>query len=91
MCTPCSVNIEKEILSYLAEHQDARDTVEGIVEWWLLEQEIKRRTTQVQEALAKLVARGLVLEQKGKDTRVLYCLNKRKLKKVRAFLKQDDC
>lgn len=90
MCITCSANIEKELLSYLVEHQDARDTVEGIVEWWLLEQEIKRRTTQVQGALAGLAAKGLVLEQKGKDARVLYRLNKRKLKKIRAFLDEDD-
>jgi len=50
-----------KILAYLSEHPQAQDTLEGIVEWWLLEQQIKCRTVQVKEALAELVARGFVL------------------------------
>ena len=28
-------NAERDILRYLIAHQDARDTVEGIQQWWL--------------------------------------------------------
>jgi predicted transcriptional regulator len=62
--------------------------LEGIVEWWLLEQEIKRRTAAVQEALAELLARGLVQERKGRDGRMHYRLNRRKLAEIIALLKQ---
>jgi len=79
-----------EILAYLAEHPDAQDTLEGIVEWWLLEQRIKRWTARVKEALAELVSRGLVLERQGKDSRILYRINHRKRREIRVLLKQGS-
>jgi predicted transcriptional regulator len=77
-----------EILAYLAEHPDAQDTLEGIMEWWLLEQEIRRETAKVKEALAELVAKGLVLERKGKGARIYYRVNRRKSKEIRTILKK---
>ena len=50
--------IGDEILAYLVDHPKARDTLEGIVEWWLLEREIKFETARVKEALSNLVAGG---------------------------------
>jgi hypothetical protein len=67
--------IADEILAYLAEHPDARDTLEGIVQWWLLEQEIKKWTAEVQTALADLIDEGLVIEEQGVDARIHYSLN----------------
>lgn len=78
--------IAHEILAYLVEHPRAQDTLEGIVEWWLLEQEILRRTAQVQAALAELVARGLVLERQGKDGRTRYRINRRRSARIRDLL-----
>lgn len=75
-----------EILAYLVEHPEAQDTTEGIVEWWLLEQRIKRQTTKVKTALAELVAMGLVLERKGPDGRVYYCIDQRKAAEIRRLL-----
>ena len=79
--------VTQEILAYLVEHPDAQDTVEGIVEWWLLEQKIKRRTAQVKDALAELVTQGLVLEYKGKDARIHYRMNRHRIEEIRALLK----
>jgi hypothetical protein len=80
--------IAAAILAYLAEHPKAQDTLEGIVEWWLLEQEIKRRTAMVQEALTELLAKGLVVERKGRDGRMHYRLNGHKRREIAAVLKQ---
>jgi predicted transcriptional regulator len=80
--------IAAAILAYLAEHPKAQDTLEGIVEWWLLEQEIKRRTAMVQEALAELLTKGLVVERKGRDGRMHYRLNRHKRQEIAALLKQ---
>jgi len=74
---PEKLQVVREILAYLAEHPDAQDTVEGIVEWWLLEQKIKHHTAQVKEVLAELVIQGLVLEHEEKDARIHYCMNRR--------------
>lgn len=67
--------IADEILAYLAAHPDARDTLEGIVQWWLLEQEIKRWTADVEAALADLIGEGLVIEEPGVDAKLHYRLN----------------
>jgi hypothetical protein len=60
------------ILDYLSENPDAGDTFEGIVEWWLLTQSIKFEMRTVSEAVATLVADGLIVEQKGYDSRGIY-------------------
>jgi hypothetical protein len=67
-----------QILSYLSRHRDARDTLEGIAEWWLLEQHVRRVMTEVQKAITELLAQGLVLERTAGDGRVHYWLNPRK-------------
>lgn len=81
--------IAYEILAYLVENPGAQDTVEGIVEWWLLEQQIKRQTAKVKEALAELVSKGLILQHKGKDLRTHYRINRRKSKEIQALLRQS--
>lgn len=75
-----------KILAYLAEHPDADDTLEGIMEWWLLEQRIKYWTAEVQAALAGLVAEGLLLERRDRAGRTHYRVNRRKMKKVEELL-----
>lgn len=64
------------ILAYLLDNPDAGDTFEGIVEWWLLHQKVKFETQAVSEAVARLVADGLIVEQKGSDSRVIYRVNR---------------
>jgi len=76
----------REILAYLAKNPAAQDTLEGITEWWLLEQEIENRALQVESVLADLVARGLVLERKGRDARSHYRVNRRKLREISSIV-----
>ncbi len=77
-----------QILAYLSTHRDSQDTVEGIAEWWLLEQRIRHVITEVKNALAELVAHGLVLERTARDGRVRYRLNPRKRKAVAHHLEE---
>lgn len=79
--------IGKEILTYLVEHPKAQDTVEGIVEWWLLERQIKFQADRVKKALSELVAKGLIIEHKGIEARTRYRVNQRKYKEIRKFFK----
>lgn len=60
------------ILAYLMDNPDAGDTFEGIVEWWLLHQRIKFETNTVSQAVTKLVAEGLIVEEKRRDSRSVY-------------------
>lgn len=72
-----------EILSYLAEHPDAKDTIEGIIEWWLLEQKIKHQADIVKEALEELINKGLIMERKNKNAHSYYQLNQGEYEKIR--------
>jgi hypothetical protein len=76
-----------DILEYLGDHPRAQDTVEGIVEWWLLERQIKKRTALVQEALDELVLRGLLCRRETKDKRIVYKVNRAKSAEIGAALK----
>ena len=75
-----------EILAYLSKNPDAQDTIDGIVEWWLLAQHIERHVAKVKSALADLVDRGLILERTSTDSRVYYCLNRRREKEIAEIL-----
>ena len=80
--------IGNEILAYLIDHPNARDTLEGIVEWWLLEQQIKFQTARVKEALSDLVDRELILEKKGSNSQIHYRINQSKYKEIQELFKQ---
>jgi hypothetical protein len=77
-----------QILTYLAEHPEAQDTVEGIAEWWLLERQIKFQTASVKEALFELVAKELILEHRGLDSKTIYRINQAKSKEIKEFFKK---
>ena len=79
--------ISHEILDYLAEHPDAQDTVEGIVEWWLLERQIRFQTARVKEVLSELVAKGLVIEQNKKGSKIHYRVNQRRFEEIKDLVK----
>lgn len=80
--------VGRAIVKYLWQHPDAQDTLLGIAEWWLPEEQMKSQTTTVAEALSDLVARELIVERKGTDSQIHYRINRRKLQQVRAFLKE---
>ena len=80
--------IGNEILAYLVDHPNARDTLEGIVEWWLLERQIKFQTARVKEALSDLVTRGLILEKKGSNSQIHYRINQSMLNEIQELFKQ---
>ncbi|HEY7181704.1 MAG TPA: hypothetical protein VIC84_09815 [Blastocatellia bacterium] len=83
-------DIARQILAYLTEHPQARDTLEGIMHWWLLEQQIKYWTPQVQEALTELTAQGWLRESKGRDGRILYRVNRRKARRIQSMLERGE-
>jgi len=70
------------VLKYLVENPNAQDTLEGIVEWWLLDCLTMSNVNKVREALAHLVAAHLVMERKGKESRTYYKINSHKLKEI---------
>ena len=77
----------KDMLTYLLAHSEAEDTIEGIIDWWLLEETIKHRKKEVQAALDELVAQTLITTRKSEDSRIRYRINNRKMKEIRELLK----
>jgi hypothetical protein len=76
------------LLSYLTRNTGAQDTLEGIVEWWLLDRIIEQSTNEVKDILDELVAQKLILEHEAGDQRVHYRVNRLKEEEIRALLKE---
>ena len=86
LCFPDKAQIAHEILAYLTEHPDAEDTLEGIVQWWLLERKIKYHIVGIKYAIDDLVSKGFLLEQTTHDVRNQYRINNAKKYEIHAFL-----
>lgn len=80
--------VSRDILAYLIGHPESSDTVEGIVEWWLLEQKIRNGITIIEDALHQLVAEEFVLKHEGPNSRIHYRINHRKSKEIQVLLKR---
>jgi hypothetical protein len=89
MCAPDERQIAQDILAYLSAHEAAQDTLDGIVEWWLLEQTIQRETRQVKKVLDELVARKLISSRTTSDSKTHYRINRRKVKEIRNVLDSE--
>ncbi len=79
-----------EILSYLAEYSRAQDTLDGIIEWWLLERHVRYQIARVRDALAALVRDGLVLEHKMQNLPPRYGINRDKAAEIRKILEKES-
>jgi hypothetical protein len=74
------------ILKYLVQNPNAQDTLEGVVEWWLLDKYTKGNVMKVRAALEELVNADLILQRRGKGIQVYYKINPQKLKEIHALL-----
>ena len=75
--------IASEILKYLAEHPNAADTLNGVVQWWLEERTIRIQLDQIKQALDELVAKGMVTEQRRGDSKIVYMVNRSRLEDIK--------
>ena len=60
--------IQRRILRYLVEHRFAKDTVEGITQWWLRNLRPRPSLSEVEEALEGLVAKGWLVKTRTSST-----------------------
>jgi hypothetical protein len=81
-----------QILAYLVEHPESQDTVEGIMEWWLLERAIKFQEIKIIKALSELASKGLIIEHKSRDSQIHYRINQNKYEEIQKLIEQSvDC
>ncbi len=71
-----------KILGYLMANPNAKDTLEGILDWWLLQQDFKRNIALVRKALDELIDKKFLLERKGNDRQRYYQVNHEKLTEI---------
>jgi hypothetical protein len=75
------VQVAYEILRYLIKNPGAQDTLEGIVDWWLLGRTTKHPVLLVKKALEMMVEDGLIIAHQGTDSRTIYKLYRRRRRK----------
>src|SRR5437660_6732560 len=83
-------DVAEYILRYLLDNPEAEDTIDGIVEWWVMRQRIRHETARVKKALSELVNEGFVLEHHSADSQVRCRINKRQLRAIRTHLKEAN-
>jgi hypothetical protein len=88
MCLADRSDIAHDVLSYMLAHKRAHDTLEGIVEWWLLEKKIERNTAEVKSVLDELSTKKLIVESRAADNRIRYRVNRRKQTEIVALLNE---
>lgn len=67
-----------------------QDSLEGIAQWWMLEQKIRNETARVEEALERLVRDGLIMKLQGIDSRYRYRINPHMRKRIARLLKETQ-
>lgn len=78
--------IARAILHYLQVHPDAKDTLEGIAQWWLLKEWTERRFQQIEASISLLVSKGLVVERRREGLPPYYWLNRAKQEEISRIL-----
>lgn len=79
-----------KILAYLMDNPDAKDTLEGIVDWWLLQQDLKRNVALIRKTVEELIHKKFLLERQGNDMRKYYQINTEMLAEISALVKKNE-
>jgi hypothetical protein len=77
----------REILRYLIDHPDAKDTIQGILQWWLPGGLVIWEEEDVREALELLVAKGWLTQRQTTPSQKIYGMHTEKLEEIKAFLR----
>ena len=79
-----SRTVIRDILRYLSEHPDAKDTRDGILRWWISQGTNVPEVDVVQEALDALVAKRWMFKRETMPDQVIYSMNKDHLRDIQA-------
>jgi hypothetical protein len=64
--------LSAEIRAYLDAHPEAADTLDGIVQWWIVHQRFLRGVQAAGRALDELVAQGVLEKIRTADGRDIF-------------------
>ncbi len=83
------LEIARAILRYLRSHPEAKDTLDGIAQWWLLREWTERRVAEVERAVSFLVTEELVLQTGRIGLPPYYQLNHQKGTEISEILESS--
>jgi hypothetical protein len=81
--------IALRILAYLKEHPQAKDTIEGISQWWLGREVSTHRLADLEKAVSRLLSRDLIVSTQLKGSPPCYAVNPRKLAEISRILEDE--
>ena len=77
-------------MSYYLRNPEAKDTLEGVAQWRLREEEIHHAVADVQQALDWLVERGLLVSTISPGSPPIFGLNRQNQHAAEKFLAQGE-
>ncbi len=80
-------DITQEILRYLEHYPEAKDTIDGITQWWLRREGSKRLRRDVEQAVSWLCSQGFILETRRPGVPPYYQRNSQQRKAISKILK----
>lgn len=80
----------RAILHYLQVHPDAKDTLEGIAQWWLLREWTERKLEEIERGVSILLSEGLIVERRREGVSTYYWLNQAKEEEISHLLNSAD-
>ena len=78
-----------EILAYCVEHPDAKDTVDGILNWWRRGGVAEAPVAERRSAIDLLISMGWLTRPRASSFGEIYGVNKAKLPEIRQYLKSE--
>lgn len=79
----------RELLRYLIKHPDAKDTIEGILKWWLPNRSSDWGKDEVQKALDFLTSKAWLTTRDITASQKVYGLNKDKILEIKEYLEKS--
>jgi len=77
------------ILDYLQRNPDAKDTLEGISDWWVRKAATEMKRSAAESALSFLLSRCLIVETRREGLAPFYRVNPEKSEVIGEILKRQ--
>jgi hypothetical protein len=82
----------RAIVRYMLAHPDAKDTLEGVVTWWLRRDPTDKQRRDIKRAIDHLVKLGWVTTRRIPGRRLIYGVDRRRVSVMKAYLQaQNGC
>jgi hypothetical protein len=78
--------LARVILRYCVAYPDAKDTVDGILKWWVQPDRVRVTEQDVRKGLEALAEARWLIKREITPDRTIYGLNKSQLEEIKTFL-----